>query len=310
MSKNWQCPNCNAVNSKPDYVLRVERLQQSMGVVGFGTTSEPSPHCVQCDFEADINAMLRGDYDYEGEVLPDQESKEKKEPKSNVLAASTRSDRLALFVVGGVVALLCAGALIVGCVVLYMNRARGEEIVLSQPTVRPTSTMRVVVATATTPPTPTPTLTVKMLSKLESQKMVEEQEILFLARKADEQYSSDELDQMPLVTYTIHLDRSEPLAWGMGWCTTTEAILQQNFEHIHYTFTLAGKNIPIDQFVEVEYYSENMQGYCRQYYIVLTDWSSGEHLIETAILYDQPINDGWDDYPAASKTFEYHVILP
>jgi hypothetical protein len=250
--------------------------------------------------------MLTGEYDHAGESPPDQVIQvDTTEPASRAAPAPPRSDRVALFVVVGlVIALLCLCILVVGGIRYYMNQAKGDGISLPQTTPQATASPRASAATATAGPS------VRMLGKTEAQKMFEGQGILFLARKALEKYSAEELNQTgKTLTYTIYLEKSEPLAWGMGWCATTEAVLSQNFDHISYTFILNGKNILLDQFVEVEYYSENTQGYCRQYYTILTDWSPGEHLIKTIIEYDQLINDGWDDYPAGTKTYEYRVIV-
>jgi hypothetical protein len=157
------------------------------------------------------------------------------------------------------------------------------------------------------------TSSVKMLNKTEAQKVLEEQDIESLPSKAVERYSQEELDRVTVeggtLTYTINLAQSEPIAWSMGWCSTTEEILAQNFDHLRYTFTLNGQDIPVDQFVEYEYYSENVQGYCRVYRTVLTDWAPGEHTIQTVTTMDQAINDGWDDYAAGTRTYIYKVIL-
>lgn len=305
MSERWQCPHCNTVNVKPDYVLQFEQLRQALGLVGIGKTSEPAPRCIQCNFETDVNAMLRGEYDYAGETPQDRLAGEKPGAISGAPAAPAQPDRLVLFAVGGIViALICLGVLLVAGIGQFVNQTKEEKVPSPQSTLRATSSPRAIVPTATT------TLAVRMLEKSEAQKIFEGQNIPFLARKAVEQYSDDELNQMgTTLTYTIYLDKSEPLAWGMGWCTTTEAILAQNFNHIRYTFILDGKRILLNRFVRDEYYSENMQGYCRRYYTVLTDWKPGEYLIETTIEYDQPINDGWYDYPAGTKTYEYRVVV-
>jgi hypothetical protein len=300
----WRCPRCNTTNIKPDYILRLDALTH-LGVVGVGRTSEPLPQCIQCGFKAEVNAMLRGEYDYEDKISSDQKGEEEPKILSNVSTPSVGSQRLALFIVGGIfIALVCLSVVFVVGIGIYKYSSKEPIIPSLQPTPLPLPTQRTNVATATKAPD------VRMIDAFEAQQMAESQEIPFLARKAVEQYSDEELNEMGATrTYTIYLDRSEPLSWGTGWCTTTEAILAQNFDHIRYTFILNGKEIPIDQFVDGEYYSENMQGYCRQYYTILTDWTVGEHLIKTIILYDQPLNDGWDDYPAGTKTYEYHVIV-
>lgn len=305
MSDSWQCPHCGAINPKPDYVIRLARLKQSLGTLSVGSSSEPLPRCSKCDFAADVNAMLVGEYDYPGESAPDQVAKvEERGTASKTPSAPARSERLTLATVGGlVVGVLCLGAVLAAGVSAYLRRAKVEE------TLRPQSTSRSATSPSSTA-TVTPALTVRILGRTEAQRLFEEQRVPFLARKAIEQYSAEELNQVgKTITYTIYLDNSEPLAWGMGWCTTTEAILAQNFDHIQYTFILNGKDIPIEQFVEVEYYSEEMQGFCRLYYTILTDWMPGEHSVETIVTYDQSINDGWDDYPAGTITYEYRIVV-
>ncbi len=304
MSDNWKCPHCGAINPKPGYLLRLMQLAQQTGTIRLGKSDAPEPRCSQCGFTADANTILAGEYDYAEESAPERPLKAEK-AIAKTLSTPPRSDRIALTVVGGLaVAMLCLGVVFAAGVGVYLHRAMGEETLRSQPTSESAASPR---ASAITP---TPELTVRMLGSAETQSLMERQNIPFLARKAIEQYSAEELNQVgKTLTYTIYLDNSEPLAWGTGWCTTTEAILSQNFEHIQYTFFLNGKKVPIDQFVEAEYYSEELQGFCREYYTVLTDWMPGEHLIKTIVAYDQPINDGWDDYPAGTKTFEYRVIV-
>lgn len=173
----------------------------------------------------------------------------------------------------------------------------------------------------TRPPSPTPTdaptpaaapaeLSVRMLDQDEAQRVAEVQDVPFLAQVAVEQYSAEQLTQAgTTLAYTIYLIESSPLSWGMGWCTASEETLAQNMEHTQYTFFLNGRQVPRNEFVEVEYYSERSQAYCHQCYTVLTDWSPGEHLIRTLVEFDQPINDGWDDYAAGTTTYEYRVIV-
>lgn len=153
-------------------------------------------------------------------------------------------------------------------------------------------------------------LSVKMLDKEDAQEIAETQNVPFLARVAEEQYSAEQLYQTgATIDYTIYLSESEPLAWGMGWCSTSEELLTQNLDHIHYTFFLQEQEVYQSQFVEYEYFSENMQGYCYQCFTILTDWSPGEHLIKTIVEYDESITDGWDDYAAGTTTFNYAVVV-
>ncbi len=305
MSEKWQCPRCNTVHRKPAHVLRLGRLRESLGVIGLGKSAEAAPRCSNCGFEADVNAMLAGEYDALEEKVPVAPQEPEEKPLAAPSAMPAKTDRAALLVVGGLIFILvCLCVAGASGAAIYLIRSKAEALALPQAT--PRETVPPLPSAVTTPPG----LAVRMLAKTEAQRLFETQDIPFLARRAVEQYTEDEINQMGLMlTYTIHLDKSEPLAWGMGWCTTTKDILNQNFEHIRYTFILNGKTISTSQFVVFDFYSENLQGYCRQYYAILTDWPVGETVIQTVVTYDQPINDGWDDYPAGTKTYEYRVIL-
>ena len=126
MSNGWQCPQCNTVNRKPDYVLRLGQLSQSLGKVSIGTTSEPAPRCSQCNFEADVNVMLTGEYDHAGEAPPDQVIQVvKKEPTSKTTTTPSQSNRLVLVVIGLVVVLLCLCILVVTGIIWYLVQVKG-----------------------------------------------------------------------------------------------------------------------------------------------------------------------------------------
>jgi hypothetical protein len=113
-----------------------------------------------------------------------------------------------------------------------------------------------------------------------------------------------------LLKYSIQIvDGSEPLIWGVEWCAATEAILAQNMELISYTFILNGISIPLDQFDINDYYDDETQGYCLHRYTILMDWTPGSYLLKTITKFEQAVNDGWDEYPAFTRTTEYHITV-
>lgn len=130
----------------------------------------------------------------------------------------------------------------------------------------------------------------------------------FLEDKAREQYSPEERSVPALLTYTIPLAKSETLIWGYFWCTTTKEILDQNFSQIDVKFEMNGEAVPFDQFASADLPSGNMQ--CRVIYTALSDWSSGEHHLATAVTFKGRINDGTADYPAGDYVSEYSVFVP
>lgn len=127
MLKEWQCPRCNAVNSKPDYVLRLARLRESLDLIGIGTSTEPAPRCSQCDYEAGINALLDGKYDTREEKIPAPASKPKEKPLAALLDKPAKTDRPAQIVVGVIAAVLVCGmcALTIGGGI-YLSRTSGK----------------------------------------------------------------------------------------------------------------------------------------------------------------------------------------
>jgi serine/threonine protein kinase len=186
------------------------------------------------------------------------------------------------------------------------------------PTLTPSQTRRptnTVTSTLRATPIPLPP-NVKLLGKTEAQKYYEENEnIASLYELAEEKYSREEWDTVGrILPFTVRLSESIPTLLDFGWCTTTEAILADNFKHIEYKITVDGDTIPVSQFVEVYSFSEDRYSFsedrqCRVYYTILTDWDQGKHQIKIEMIILQLINDGWSNYPAGKQTDVYTVIV-
>lgn len=130
----------------------------------------------------------------------------------------------------------------------------------------------------------------------------------FLEDKAREKYAPEEVSVPGVFAYTIPLAKSETLVWGYFWCTTTTAILDQNFSQISLSFELNGEEVPLDNFVTADLPSGDTQ--CRVIYTALSDWKPGEHHLTTAATFKTPINDGMGEYPAGDYISEYSVFVP
>lgn len=108
--------------------------------------------------------------------------------------------------------------------------------------------------------------------------------------------------------YEVQLSESIPLIWSYGWCTTTQAILDENFTHIELEFTINEALAPFSNFV-VNDYERSDGASCREHAALVADWTPGQHILETRITFTQDIDDGWNLYPAGMHAFKYIVTL-
>ncbi|MCS6909907.1 MAG: S41 family peptidase [Anaerolineales bacterium] len=131
-----------------------------------------------------------------------------------------------------------------------------------------------------------------------------------LAELAPEEYDTDELSQAGRTyTYTVNLRRVEPLVWENGWCTTTKAILEENFRNIRITFIANGKPVDADLIQVVDWQTQDGL-FCRSYYVVVTDWPRRQTVLENEVTFRRRINDGMADYPAGTHTYRFVVNRP
>lgn len=108
--------------------------------------------------------------------------------------------------------------------------------------------------------------------------------------------------------YEIQLTESAPLIWSYTWCTTTQAILEENFSHIQIAFISNGSPTSSGSFAVSEY--ERSDGSpCREHAALVVEWPAGTHQLETRVTFTQAINDGWNLYPAGTHTFKYMVTV-
>lgn len=130
-----------------------------------------------------------------------------------------------------------------------------------------------------------------------------------LEQQAQEQYSADDLAEVGATfTYTVALEQDTRLMWGYGWCATSRAILNQNYEHLKMEFAINGQPIALDKFYEDESATSGL--FCKSYYVVVFRWPSGETKLQTVVTFEEKINDGVGDYEAGTQTFDYTVTLP
>ncbi len=107
--------------------------------------------------------------------------------------------------------------------------------------------------------------------------------------------------------YTIAMPTSDEVLWFYAWCTADEAQLADNWSKIQLQMQIDGQAVPLDQFGMYE--GSDFGQPCRIYYIVLSDWPVGEHVLSQTVAFTAPLNDGFEDYPAGTHVYEYHVIV-
>jgi len=131
----------------------------------------------------------------------------------------------------------------------------------------------------------------------------------FLEQQAQEQYTAQELAKIGgTFTYTVNLDSDARLVWYYGWCATSRVILNQNYEHLKFEFSINGQPVDLDKFYIAESALSGL--FCKSYYVVAFHWPSGETKLQTVVTFDEKINDGTADYEAGTQTFDYTVTLP
>jgi hypothetical protein len=106
-------------------------------------------------------------------------------------------------------------------------------------------------------------------------------------------------------TYSLSLPYTQPVILSTGWCTSTQALLDQNLQHIQYIFEVDGKTVSMSQFAKSNQNSTN--GFCQQTSGLIRAWPTGSHTIKIMMRVDEKINDGWNDYAAGDYVEEYKI---
>jgi hypothetical protein len=108
-------------------------------------------------------------------------------------------------------------------------------------------------------------------------------------------------------TYNLSLQYTQPVLLTTGWCTTTQAILDQNIQHIQYIFEVDGKSVNISQFFKADQKASDRV--CQQYIGLVRAWPTGSHTIKITMRMNGKINDGWNDYATGDYVEVYNITV-
>lgn len=106
---------------------------------------------------------------------------------------------------------------------------------------------------------------------------------------------------------TVPLHSGQDVLWGFGWCTKTQLQLRENWDNIELGFKLNGRTVALDNFLVTE--QINIGRGCRNYFVALTEWPAGEHLLITEVTFKKALDDGFYEYPRGKFVIEHHVTV-
>ena len=104
--------------------------------------------------------------------------------------------------------------------------------------------------------------------------------------------------------YNVVLDKDQPLLWTPNWCASNEEILEQNLLSIKFEEYIDNKIVSNENFFDT--YMEMGDQYCYMRVLIISDLNEGT-IIESKILIDQDINDGFEDKSAGIENNRYTV---
>jgi hypothetical protein len=133
------------------------------------------------------------------------------------------------------------------------------------------------------------------------------QEGVYLAALAEERYSEEEVNQPGTHTYTVEITDDTSTYFNYGWCTTTEEILEQNFEHIKIGLYFNGEPLGSDVVHPITYELNDMV--CLDFVALLSNWPNGEYQLTAVATFDEKINDGVADFDAGEYIYQYNVTV-
>ena len=133
-------------------------------------------------------------------------------------------------------------------------------------------------------------------------------DFVYLSQLAEEQYTEEDYAKPGTLTFTVNITDDKPTYLNYGWCTTTEEILQQNFEHIRVGLYFNGKPLGQDVVHPITYTRPD-NFVCLEFGVLMSDWLPGKYELAAVATFNEKINDGAADFEAGDYIFEYTVTV-
>jgi hypothetical protein len=130
----------------------------------------------------------------------------------------------------------------------------------------------------------------------------------YLQALAEEKYVEADFAKPGTLTFTVKIPDDTPTYFNYGWCTTSEEILKQNFEHITVRLYFNDDELGTDVVHPVSY-TRTDGLVCLDIGVLMSDWPAGNYKLESAVTFDEKINDGLDDYEAGDYIHQYNVTV-
>jgi hypothetical protein len=108
-------------------------------------------------------------------------------------------------------------------------------------------------------------------------------------------------------SWDISVPASQSTLLFLGWCTSTPAILNDNFSHLQYLIEVDGQALSLNDLHSMDGLSNGMV--CRDFAGLIRAWPAGEHIIKTSMRLDKQINDGMSDFPAGDYVDIYNITV-
>ena len=131
---------------------------------------------------------------------------------------------------------------------------------------------------------------------------------VYIHALVEEKYTAADLAKPGTLKFTAKITDDKPVYFNYSWCTTSEEILKQNFEHITVRLYFNDDELDTDVVHSVSYTRTNGL-VCLDIGVLMSDWPAGHYKLESAVTFDEKINDGIDDYEAGDYIHQYNVTV-